>query len=459
VRNAVCIWIAAYGLLIGLTLDNTRPYKGDETYYTVSTISMVEEGNYLIPFYEGAPRFQKPPLAYWLVALGYEVFGIRLWSARLLFLILACTLLYLTYETTLLFTNDRENARFNTLLLASAPMTVVFSRIAMTDLPATFFLTATLYFFLRSLKRPNRLRSNYLLAYLCMGLALLAKGYIGLLPIPTMIFYLLVSGEPDRRRYLVTLLDPFCILTVLLVAAPWYIYVYAQYGPQLLTQSSMEYGKIAGIFSVSRYFDFLVYYLGVLVRYFFPFTLAAGILYYRKRPKMPSRSSLLLIFTIAVLAIFVFFVRDPRSRYLLVLFPSLTLLVGHVIYHTRWRNLAKRLAIGFFILQILVLVLVPIVSKEPVKTLVGYWRENLHGTIAVYALSERERGWAEIFSRGAITDTHEIADFVLTDSDTTPRFGGYRPVETVERIQGFRFESPLHPVLEKKTYFLLERPR
>ncbi len=31
---------------------------------------MVETGNWLTPYYEGAPRFQKPPLCYWAAALG-----------------------------------------------------------------------------------------------------------------------------------------------------------------------------------------------------------------------------------------------------------------------------------------------------------------------------------------------------------------------------------------------------
>ncbi len=458
-RNAICIWIAAYGLLIGLTLDNTRPYQGDETYYTVSAISMVEEGDYLIPSYRGAPRFQKPPLAYWLVVIGYEMFGIDLWSARLLFLILACSLLSLTYKTTLLITYDRDNARFNLFLLASAPMTVIFSRVAMTDLPLTFFLTAALCFFLRSLDQPNRLRHNYVFAYLCMGLAVLAKGYIGLLPIPAMLFYLLIAGHHDRSRYLMNLLHPLCLLMILLVAAPWYIYAYIQHGPQLLAQSSTEYEDIAGTFSASRSLGFLFYYLGVLIRYFFPFPLAAGYLYFRKRPNMPSKTILLLIFAIAVMAVFVLFVREPRSRYLFVLFPSLAILVGHVLYNSRWRNPVERLAIGFFLLQIVVLILIPKVGGEPVKTLVGYWRENLSGTLAVYALNNRERDWAEVFSRGAIIDSHDTADYILTDSDTNPDFADYRTVKTDDRIQGLRFESPLHPVLERKTYSLMEKPK
>ncbi len=32
-KTLVYLWFPLYAVLIGLTLDNTRPYKGDEAYY------------------------------------------------------------------------------------------------------------------------------------------------------------------------------------------------------------------------------------------------------------------------------------------------------------------------------------------------------------------------------------------------------------------------------------------
>jgi 4-amino-4-deoxy-L-arabinose transferase-like glycosyltransferase len=44
---------------------------------------MAANGNFLVPYLNGIEQFYKPPLVYWVNAVGYEVFGVSEWSARL----------------------------------------------------------------------------------------------------------------------------------------------------------------------------------------------------------------------------------------------------------------------------------------------------------------------------------------------------------------------------------------
>ena len=58
----------------------------DEAFYAESSREMVASGDWLTPYYNYEPRFQKPVLYYWLTSATYLVtgpteFGARLWAA------------------------------------------------------------------------------------------------------------------------------------------------------------------------------------------------------------------------------------------------------------------------------------------------------------------------------------------------------------------------------------------
>ena len=79
-------------------LAEVPPYHTDENFYVESSKNMVESGDYITPVYQEKKRFAKPILFYWLVSLSYKIFGIGLFSARLisaLFGTLCIPLLYL----------------------------------------------------------------------------------------------------------------------------------------------------------------------------------------------------------------------------------------------------------------------------------------------------------------------------------------------------------------------------
>ena len=54
----------------------------DEAFYAESSREMVASGDWLTPYYNYEPRFQKPVLYYWLTSALYLVFGPTKFSAR-----------------------------------------------------------------------------------------------------------------------------------------------------------------------------------------------------------------------------------------------------------------------------------------------------------------------------------------------------------------------------------------
>ena len=61
---------------IGL-IDETEPL------FAEAARQMVETGDWLTPYYNDVTRFDKPPLVYWMMAIGYRAFGVNEWTVRL----------------------------------------------------------------------------------------------------------------------------------------------------------------------------------------------------------------------------------------------------------------------------------------------------------------------------------------------------------------------------------------
>ena len=73
------IWAAIY--LPGL---GRLEIKGEEGRRILPAVTMLQTGNYIVPYIGSDPYFTKPPLVNWLVAASFKIFGKRSeWAARL----------------------------------------------------------------------------------------------------------------------------------------------------------------------------------------------------------------------------------------------------------------------------------------------------------------------------------------------------------------------------------------
>jgi len=58
-------------------------WDANEAFYAETPRMMIETGDYVSPSFNDKPRFNKPPLTYWIVAASYQVFGVSERSERL----------------------------------------------------------------------------------------------------------------------------------------------------------------------------------------------------------------------------------------------------------------------------------------------------------------------------------------------------------------------------------------
>ena len=119
----------------------------DEPRYAAIAREMLITRDYITPRLYGIPWFEKPPLMYWLAALGYKLFGISEAGARFPSALSATVCLFLIYWCGRKLW-DRAIGFLAALVVATSIGSFVFARAASMDMLLTTCLTAALVFFL-----------------------------------------------------------------------------------------------------------------------------------------------------------------------------------------------------------------------------------------------------------------------------------------------------------------------
>ena len=207
----------------------TRPLANpDEGRYASIGAEMVRTNEWIVPHLNGLIYFEKPPLGYWLTALGEKIFGVTLFGARFfnaLVTLLTCGLLYLFCRRFL----SKKVGLYTVVLYGAAGLPFGLSQILTLDNFLTFFLTATLLLFASGFLEKNERRSHryFYGAYVFMALTVLTKGLIGVIfPMLIGVPWLLLTGHwrQLKRARLLHGLGLF-----LLIALPWHVAVQLRY--------------------------------------------------------------------------------------------------------------------------------------------------------------------------------------------------------------------------------------
>jgi 4-amino-4-deoxy-L-arabinose transferase-like glycosyltransferase len=200
--------LGAYGLL-----------NNNEGLYAEIAREMLQARAWVIPTLDHVPYIEKPPLLYWLVAASDALFGVTETAARLV-PATAAALLCLGLVGFGRRIGRPQTGWLAAFVLASSFGFALLARAVMFDMLLTALLALALLRFYCWYQdgRPHDLR----LAYLFLGLAVMAKGFVALAlaALTVTAFFLLASG--DRRR-LRALVDVPGILLFLGVTVPWHL--------------------------------------------------------------------------------------------------------------------------------------------------------------------------------------------------------------------------------------------
>lgn len=322
-------------------LGSSSLWDSNEAFYAETPREMIESADYINPSFNYQPRFNKPPLSYWVVALFYKVFGVSELAERIPIALGAMVLVAAAFALARIIFSF-EAAALAGIALAIAPRFLMFSRRILIDIYLAMFMALSLLFFALAEKYPERRRLFLVLMYASMGFGILTKGPVAiLLPATAFIIYLTAFRQLKKIRSLIPVWGAVIIAIIVL---PWYVVVYSQHG-WLYIKSFLLLDNI------SRYTEAVwgpsrgpLFYLQVMLGDMFPWSLflAPALWLYGRRSikaikKVTSDNdtseqlATLLIIWIAVIVIFFSLSRSKEDLYILPIYVAAAALIGGLL--------------------------------------------------------------------------------------------------------------------------------
>lgn len=217
--------LTAVFVVLYLGMAWTRPLAHpDEGRYVEIPREMVESGDWVTPRLNGVLYFYKPPLFYWAEASAISVGGYNLLALRFWPMVFSLIGILGTY----LFARRQFGQAAGLLsagVLGTSLLYFGLGQIILLDMAVSVFMALSLFLFYAALHEEERSARRWLFLafYLCVALAVLSKGLMGLL-IPGAVIFLwfLFLNQWKKLRHLHLITGGLLFLIVVL---PWHIMV------------------------------------------------------------------------------------------------------------------------------------------------------------------------------------------------------------------------------------------
>ncbi len=486
--------LAVLTYFLGLNLPLLGP---DEPRYAQVAREMFDKGDWVTPTLGGFTWFEKPALLYWLEIASYYVFGVSEFAARFgsaLFGLGTVASLWILGRTLATENTEfTEKARdpqkdedsksvsdisvpsvakdfsnYLALIAASTLGILVFSHGASFDINITFPITAALVSFFIFDQAPasprQRVTASLVLFYFFIGVALLAKGLIGIIfPFAIVACYHVLSWKLPSGTLVASLFWGTAI--ALAVASIWYIPVYLRNGWPFIDEFFIQHHFqrfITNKFQHPQPFYFFLWVLPLMTLPWLPFFIAAVWSFIREifhhrategtesastkaplltkegwRPLRPtgwfSLRSPLALFSVAWLLVPLVFFSFSGSKlpgYILPAVPAAIILTAIYIFHLveksrKWRIAIISLATSVFAVAILLILfaLPRFADTDSVRGLLAAANERGYPATPVYGLHTISHS-AEFYAAGRL----------LHDPDGKQK-KLYSPAEVVSEMQ------------------------
>jgi 4-amino-4-deoxy-L-arabinose transferase-like glycosyltransferase len=186
--------------------------------------TMLFTGDWVTARLDGVLYLEKAPLLYWAMAIGYKIFGVHDWVARIP-VALAAILLALLTAAFGTWAFGRQAGLYAGMCIATCIGLFLFTRIQIPDVMLTGTIALAMWAFLRSLD-PAEQRPRFwsILLAASLGTGLLLKSLIGVVfPVAGALIYLALTRQLLVHRTWQRL-HPFTgALIALVIALPWHM--------------------------------------------------------------------------------------------------------------------------------------------------------------------------------------------------------------------------------------------
>ena len=217
-KNKLYLFLAIAFISLTLFLGSWGLTDSSEARYAEIGKELFVTKDYINPTLLGIKHLHKPPLTYYVTALGYQLFGANEFGARFFMQVALVFQLLLVFKIALLLYKNEKVAFTSMLIYFSLPLAVIAVRTLTTDAYLTTFILAAIYFWLKY-KEDKKYYLLYLF-YVFLGLIFETKGPVGfIVPLTFIITHKIVHKDQIE----LTIHQFLGFLLFLVVAASWYI--------------------------------------------------------------------------------------------------------------------------------------------------------------------------------------------------------------------------------------------
>lgn len=336
-KNVLIVICTAAIITAGYMFMITRStlWDRDEPRFARSAVEMIESGKYLVPTFNNELWADKPVLVYWLMTASIKMFGnsefaCRFWSA--LGTGISCIMTFLIGQRLFGF----KQGLLAMIVFATSTMILVLGTMATSDSATLPFTLSAMAIFTYGLT--SKFKYYHIISIgLLMGLGMLAKGPIGLMPMPVMFLTFWFTRKDvdnffDGFSYVVVAVNIACV-------------VFMIWGMQANAATDGEFLKVfIGRHVIERaakpmehhggnFWLYLPYYIPVVIGGLFPWTLflpggLSALIGGRLAESKPKK--MLLVWTISIVVI-MSLAATKLPHYIIFIWPGLALIVAAVI--------------------------------------------------------------------------------------------------------------------------------
>lgn len=329
-------------LFLGDTLFNTR----GEPREAVVALSMLKEGNWILPINNGVDMAYKPPFFHWLIALFSLPIGhVTEYTSRLPSALALSVMTIATYK--FFAKRSGQSVALLTAFILLTNFEVHRAGVACrVDMVLTCMMVLSLYQLYKWVE--NNMKGLPIWAILCLSGAFLSKGPVGAaLPLLVVAIYALIKGKK-----LWIIVWHFAVLGVLSLIIPlaWYMAAYNEGGQRFLDLIYEENVlRLLGKMSYESHINPWYYNVMTVVTGFIPYTLvllaAAFVVKWKKvfaknkatftnlktfvaKVKNMDNAQLFALLSFAIIFVFYCIPKSKRSVYLLPIYPFLSFYIA-----------------------------------------------------------------------------------------------------------------------------------
>ena len=375
------LMVVVASIVMLTNLGGPKLWDRDEPRNASCAAEMIERNDWVTPVFNGELRTHKPVLLYWFTMAAYAVFGVNEFGARFPSAVLAIGTALATYHIGKRLFN-RSVGVWSAVILCSSIMFGIAGRAATPDSVLIFFATLSLMTYVLG-TFPSREESDeakpldttnlfpqstltVVIMYGLMGIAILAKGPVGLV-IPTAVIgmFLLIMRLPEADEsanttprtwggWLLSLVRPFApihflktcwfmrpitaVAVALAIAAPWYIWVGLRTDGEWLAGFFAEHNLGRAMRPMEGHGGGVLFYPVALLIGFFPWSVVATPMLTNIVRRIRERDPWMIgyIFAACWVGVYVGIFSIARTKlpsYVTPCYPGLALLAGTFFYH------------------------------------------------------------------------------------------------------------------------------